>query len=29
MTFEQLHKLIATNHIPTNVTLMSDSGWEV
>lgn len=28
MTFSQLNKLIETNHIPSNVTLMSDSGWE-
>lgn len=28
MTFAQLYKLIETNHIPSDVTLMSDSGWE-
>lgn len=28
MTFEQLNKIIKKNHIPKNVTLLSDSGWE-
>lgn len=28
MTFEKLNELIQTHHIPSDVTLMSDSGWE-
>lgn len=28
MTFAQLNKLIEIHHIPSDVTLMSDSGWE-
>lgn len=28
MIFAQLNKLIETYHIPSDVTLMSDSGWE-
>lgn len=28
MTFELLSKLMDENNIPTNVELMSDSGWE-
>lgn len=29
MTFAKLQKIITDNHIPPNVRLMSDSGWEV
>jgi len=28
MTYEQLSNIIINNNIPTNVRLMSDSGWE-
>lgn len=28
MTFEKLQKIIKENNIPSNVILMSDSGWE-
>lgn len=28
MTFEKLKKLIEKYHIPSNVKLLSDSGWE-
>lgn len=28
MTFNQLSKIIKQNHIPKNVHLLSDSGWE-
>lgn len=28
MTFELLNRIIEENHIPHNVRLLSDSGWE-
>lgn len=28
MTFELLNKIIAENNIPSNVKLLSNSGWE-
>lgn len=28
MTLEKLNKICADNNIPSDVTLMSDSGWE-
>ena len=29
MTFTQLQKIIKKNHIPEDVRLLSDSGWEM
>lgn len=29
MTFEKLNQIIIDNDIPTDIRLMSDSGWEV